>query len=60
MGSSYEHRIIRAALRLEAAEREHDDSAMGEAVVDLVQAARALRRERHGEGSAESYVERED
>jgi hypothetical protein len=53
--SSYEQHILAAAARLEAAEREHDDSAMAEALKDIVQAQRALLSER-----GESRVEREE
>ena len=60
MSSSFESRIIREALKLEAAERTQDESAMGETLVRLIQAARELRQVRAGEPNAESYVERED
>lgn len=55
MTSSYEQRILAAAARLEAAAREHDDSAMAEALKDIVQAQRARVSER-----GESRVEREE
>ena len=59
MSSSYEHRIIRAALRLEKAERDRDERAAGDAIVDLVTTARALRQQRGEEPRAEDYVEGE-
>lgn len=55
MTSSYEQRILDAAARLEAAERDKDDSAMAEALKDIVHAQRALVSER-----GESRVEREE
>lgn len=55
MRESYEARILRAAERLEAAQREHDHNAMSEAVADIVSAQRALR-----ESAGESRVERDE
>jgi hypothetical protein len=58
MTSSYEHRIIVAALRFEAADRMNDTDAMRRAVADVLDSARALRHERKS-GSA-SRVEPDD
>lgn len=59
MPSSYEARIVEAALRLEEAEAERDDNALAEALRDVMQWARALRRDRREEAE-DSRVERDE
>lgn len=46
MASSYEARIAEAALRLEAAAQREAESTAAEALVEIVEAARALRERR--------------